>query len=230
MTERKGTMGKEESVALDHCQELMETVETIEEKLHQLEVINIEFHQEIQNKINHRSALLSFSFPVLILAFYIINDFSFVQGHEQLGRSVLETFLITFMLSFALCALGIFLNDILKKIFGSNTLPIGRRALVKQLFPKYNQKRQLLIESLKEALTCETLTSTDVPEKYLNAKSLGYIIEALSVEDARTLYEAVKLLELEIKNARVEQSLLAEPSTLRAQKAIANQQRFEKGV
>ena len=79
MTERKGTMGKEESVALDHCQELMETIETIEtieEKLHQLEVINIEFHQEIQNKINHRSALLSFSFPVLILAFYIINDFS----------------------------------------------------------------------------------------------------------------------------------------------------------
>ena len=41
MTERKGTMGKEESVALDHCQELMETIETIEEKLHQLEVINI---------------------------------------------------------------------------------------------------------------------------------------------------------------------------------------------
>ena len=75
MTERKETMGKGESVALDHCQELMETVETIEEKLHQLEVINIEFHQEIQNKINHRSALLSFSFPVLILAFYIINDY-----------------------------------------------------------------------------------------------------------------------------------------------------------
>lgn len=87
-----------------------------------------------------------------------------------------------------------------------------------------------MIESLKEALACETLTSTDVPEKYLNAKSLGYIIEALSVEDVRTLYEAVRLLELEIKNARVEQSLLAEPSTLRAQKAIANQQEFEKGV
>lgn len=55
-------MGKEESVALEHCQELMETVETIEDKLHQLEVIKIEFRQEIQNKINYRSALLSFSF------------------------------------------------------------------------------------------------------------------------------------------------------------------------
>lgn len=87
-----------------------------------------------------------------------------------------------------------------------------------------------MIESLKEALACETLISTDVPEKYLNAKSLGYIIEVLSVEDARTLYEAVKLLELEIKNVRVEQSLLTEPSTLRAQKAIASQQGFEKGV
>lgn len=40
-------MGKEESVALDHCQELMEIVETIEDKLHQLEVIKIEFRQEI---------------------------------------------------------------------------------------------------------------------------------------------------------------------------------------
>lgn len=48
-------MGKEESVALDHCQELMEIVETIEDKLHQLEVIKIEFRQEIQYKINYRS-------------------------------------------------------------------------------------------------------------------------------------------------------------------------------
>ena len=97
-------------MTLYHCQELMETVETIEDKLHQLEVIKIEFRQEIQEKINFRSALLAFSFPVLILAFYIMNDFSFFRGHGHLDRSALETFLITFMLSFALCAFGIFLN------------------------------------------------------------------------------------------------------------------------
>nr|WP_242521188.1 hypothetical protein [Lactococcus garvieae] len=34
-------------MALEHCQELMEKVETIEDKLHQLEVIKIEFRQEI---------------------------------------------------------------------------------------------------------------------------------------------------------------------------------------
>lgn len=55
-------MGKEESVALEHCQELMETVETIEDKLHQLEVIKIEFRQEIQNKINYRSAYCLLAF------------------------------------------------------------------------------------------------------------------------------------------------------------------------
>lgn len=223
-------MGKEESVALDHCQELMEIVETIEDKLHQLEVIKIEFRQEIQYKINYRSALLAFSFPVLILAFYIINDFSFIHGHGQLDRSALETFLITFMLSFALWALGIFLNDIFKKIFGSNTLPIGRKALVKQLFPKYNQKSQCLIDSLEESLGSETLISTELPEKYLNVKSLNYIIEVLSVEDVQTLHEAVELLDLEIKNSRVEQSLLAEPSIRRAQEAIATQHTFKQGV
>nr|WP_270233125.1 hypothetical protein [Lactococcus garvieae] len=203
-------------MALEHCQELMETVETIEDKLHQLEVIKIEFRQEIENKINYRSALLSFSFPVLILAFYIINDFSFIHGQGQLDRSALETFLITFMLSFSLWALGIFLNDIFKKIFWSKTLPMGRKALIKQLFPKYNQKSQWLIESLEELLACETLTNTELPERYMNIKSLSYIIEVLKVKDAQTLREAVELLELEIKNIRVEQSLLAEPSIPRA--------------
>ena len=223
-------MGKEESVALEHCQELMETVETIEDKLHQLEVIKIEFRQEIQNKINYRSALLSFSFPVLILAFYIINDFSFIHGQGQLDRSALETFLITFMLSFSLWALGIFLNDIFKKIFGSKTLPMGRTALVKQLFPKYNQKSQWLIESLEELLACETLTNTELPERYINVKSLSYIIEVLRVRDAQTLHEAVELLELEIKNIRVEQSLMAEPSIHRAQEAIASRYAFKQGA
>ncbi|MFK4935855.1 hypothetical protein [Lactococcus garvieae] len=220
-------MGKEESVALEHCQELMETVETIEDKLHQLEVIKIEFRQEIQNKINYRSALLSFSFPVLILAFYIINDFSFIHGQGQLDRSALETFLITFMLSFSLWALGIFLNDIFKKIFWSKTLPMGRKALVKQLFPKYNQKSQWLIESLEELLACETLTNTELPERYMNVKSLSYIIEVLRVKDAQTLHEAVELLELEIKNIRVEQSLITEPSIRRAQEAIASRYAFK---
>ncbi|MFK4944071.1 hypothetical protein ACI1TU_08210 [Lactococcus garvieae] len=223
-------MGKEESVALEHCQELMEKVETIEDKLHQLEVIKIEFRQEIQNKINYRSALLSFSFPVLILAFYIINDFSFIHGQGQLDRSALETFLITFMLSFSLWALGIFLNDIFKKIFWSKTLPMGRKALVKQLFPKYNQKSQWLIESLEELLACETLTNTELPKRYMNIKSLSYIIEVLKVKDAQTLREAVELLELEIKNIRVEQSLLAEPSIRRAQEAIASRYAFKQGA
>ena len=45
----------------------------------------------------------------------------------------------------------------------------------------------------------ETLISTELPEKYLNVKSLNYIIEVLSVEDVQTLHEAVELLELEIK-------------------------------
>lgn len=217
-------MGKEESVALEHCQELMETVETIEDKLHQLEVIKIEFRQEIQNKINYRSALLSFSFPVLILAFYIINDFSFIHGQGQLDRSALETFLITFMLSFSLWALGIFLNDIFKKIFWSKTLPMGRQTLIKQLFPKYNQKSQWLIESLEELLACETLTNTELPERYMNIKSLSYIIEVLKVKDAQTLREAVELLELEIKNIRVE------PSIRRAQEAIASRYAFKQGA
>lgn len=223
-------MGKEESVALEHCQELMEKVETIEDKLHQLEVIKIEFRQEIQYKINYRSALLAFSFPVLILAFYIINDFSFIHGQGQLDRSALETFLITFMLSFSLWALGIFLNDIFKKIFWSKTLPMGRKALIKQLFPKYNQKSQWLIESLEELLACETLTNTELPERYMNIKSLSYIIEVLRAKDAHTLREAVELLELEIKNIRVEQSLLAEPSIRRAQEAIASRYAFKQGA
>ncbi|GFO51371.1 hypothetical protein ikelab_06460 [Lactococcus garvieae] len=217
-------------MALEHCQELMEKVETIEDKLHQLEVIKIEFRQEIQNKINYRSALLSFSFPVLILAFYIINDFSFIHGQGQLDRSALETFLITFMLSFSLWALGIFLNDIFKKIFWSKTLPMGRKALIKQLFPKYNQKSQWLIESLEELLACETLTNTELPERYMNIKSLSYIIEVLRAKDAHTLREAVELLELEIKNIRVEQSLLAEPSIRRAQEAIASRYAFKQGA
>lgn len=217
-------------MALEHCQELMETVETIEDKLHQLEVIKIEFRQEIQYKINYRSALLAFSFPVLILAFYIINDFSFIHGQGQLDRSALETFLITFMLSFSLWALGIFLNDIFKKIFWSKTLPMGRKALIKQLFPKYNQKSQWLIESLEELLACETLTNTELPERYMNIKSLSYIIEVLKVKDAQTLREAVELLELEIKNIRVEQSLLAEPSIPRAQEAIASRYAFKQGA
>ena len=123
-------MGKEESVVLDHCQELMEIVETIEDKLHQLEVIKIEFRQEIQYKINYRSALLAFSFPVLILAFYIINDFSFIHGHGQLDRSALETFLITFMLSFALWALGIFLNDIFKRYLEVIHFPLVEKLLL----------------------------------------------------------------------------------------------------
>ena len=59
---------------------------------------------------------------------------------------------------------------------------------------------------------------------------MNYIIEVLSVEDVQTLHEAVELLELEIKNSRVEQSLMAEPSIRRAQEAIATQHTFKQGV
>ena len=59
-------MGKEESVALDHCQELMEIVETIEDKLHQLEVIRSNFVKKFSTKLITarlylRSAFLSLS-------------------------------------------------------------------------------------------------------------------------------------------------------------------------
>ncbi|XHB95112.1 hypothetical protein AAFF39_07390 [Lactococcus garvieae] len=48
-------------------------------------------------------------------------------------------------------------------------------------------------------MACETLTNTELPERYMNIKSLSYIIEVLKVKDAQTLREAVELLELEIK-------------------------------
>ncbi|MBL3716670.1 hypothetical protein GHK52_07590 [Lactococcus garvieae] len=211
-------MRKEENMALGYCEEVMQTLEVLEETLNQFEILKIEFLEEIQHKIDYRSALLAFALPIVVLFFYLANDFSFIEG--QPDRSILEAFLGTFIVSFSLWALGVFLNGLLKKVFGSDALPIGRKALVKQIFPKYSRKRKELVDDVERILDCQTLKSTPIPERYLNLKSIDYIIRVLKLEEVSSLQEAVELLDLEVKNSRIQHTLTDKASTLRATEII----------
>lgn len=211
-------MGKEESAGIQHCQQLLKALEALEEIFTQFDTLEIDFVTEAQRKINYRSALTAFILPMLVLSFYLTNDFAFVDNEAE--RSILQTFLGTFIVSFSLWALGIYLNSFFKKLFGSDSLPIGQKSLAKQLFPKYSRKREKMITDMEMLLDCEALKNTPIPEKYLNLKSLNYITETLRLEEASTLKEAVELLDLEIKNSRVQCTLTEKASTLRAEEII----------
>ena len=197
-------------MALGYCEEVMQTLEVLEETLNQFEILKIEFLEEIQHKIDYRSALLAFALPIVVLFFYLANDFSFIEG--QPDRSILEAFLGTFIVSFLIC--------LIKIVFWSDALPRGRKALVKQIFPKYSRKRKELVDDVERILDCQTLKSTPIPERYLNLKSIDYIIRVLKLEEVSSLQEAVELLDLEVKNSRIQHTLTDKASTLRATEII----------
>lgn len=212
-------MREEVGTEIEHCKDLMKTLVALEEALGRFESLKTEYAEEIQRKIDFRATLMAFVLPVFAMFLYLTDGFVFLDD-RFLNFSILQIFIGTFIVSFSSWALGIFLNDFFKKMLSNDLLPLGKKSLTKQLFPKYSRKRNQLVFSVEKLLNCKYLRDTPLPEKYMNIKSLAYIIDVLRTEETTSLKEAIDLLDLELKNSRVKNTMMDRTSILRAEEIV----------
>ena len=185
-------------------QDLIYNLEEVKRLLNQRDVLKIELLRDIQRKINWYSNLVAFSLPILILLFYFISGVT-MHANQLMQSTILQSYIKPFVISFALWALGFILNYFFKSLLLNNIISFGVRSSIRKLLKEYNRKQVELEQTIKSILISQELK---IPQKFVNVKSISYIIDVLSSFEVIDLKEAIDLLELELKSKSMENILV----------------------
>ncbi len=192
----------------DYFLRLMEALEALERSIFRINDLKREFEFEVNKLVNRQALFTALVLPVVLLVAYTIGGsgmFSSGILYEKAGT----VFVRMLAASFIIWTLAILLDFFFKFLFYRDYLPAGKTAKQKEVLPKYQEKRQQIIQNAKIVLEQE-LEDTPIPEEYLNVPTVGTLMRYWNEGKAKDMGEALQLIQKEQQayNLAREQSLV----------------------
>lgn len=148
-------------------------------------------------------------------------------GRVAAKTGATEVFVRMFSISFVALVLGNGIRIGSQWLWMRDYFPLGKR-MVKRLFlKKYQKKENEIIKKMNQILKEEILEVPQLPEKYLNSRSLNYIIRCIEDKEVKNLSEAINLLELESQDLQVRDLIMNEKSALLKSRQLVSESQLQ---
>ncbi|WP_282675261.1 hypothetical protein [Lactococcus lactis] len=148
-------------------------------------------------------------------------------GRVAAKTGATEVFVRMFSISFVALVLGNGIRIGSQWLWMRDYFPLGKR-MVKRLFlKKYQKKENEIIKKMNQILKEEILEVPQLPEKYLNSRSLNYIIGCIEDKEVKNLSEAINLLELESQDLQVRDLIMNEKSALLKSRQLVSESQLQ---
>lgn len=198
---------------VDYFKQLLESLKQLEDSLFRVDDLERAFHQEILNRINRRALFISMAFLVLVMGYYTLELSGMFGAHIQ-QTSPVQSFLRMFAASFIIWGLGLFLRNMFRILWVNDYLPAGQKMLRKNLLPKYSKEKKKIEAEAQQVLAQEIINNPQLPAKYLNTKSVAYIVESMQSGEVDDIEHAIGLLEIEAKADQVHKLVIEDKNLL----------------
>ncbi|QDK71729.1 hypothetical protein [Lactococcus protaetiae] len=207
---------------LDYCHQLFDVLKKLEELLNRADELKQDYERRVTQQIEWQAIFLGIFISSILIAWFMTGK-SGMFGRLAAETGATEVFLRMFSISFIALVLGNGIRIGSQWLWMRNYLPIGKKMIRRFFLKKYLKKEGEIAQNLSQVLMAKILEEPQLPEKYLNTRSLNYIIDCLEGEEVNNLSEAINLLELESRDIQVHDLITVEESTvLRARQLVSD--------
>lgn len=207
---------------LDYCRELFDILENLEGLLKGSEDLREDYRKKISAQIARQASILDIFISIGMIAYFMPDKTVFFSNLVP-GTGPVDLFFRMSAITFVSLFFGYGARLGLTWLWQHNYLPAGRKHIARVFRKRYLRKQKEIIEQVQEILNSEMIINSELPNDYMNTKSLNYIIDCLQAEEVSTLKEATSLLELESRDSHVYNLIKTEKNTItRAQLLIKN--------
>ena len=206
---------------LDYCHQLLDVLTKLEELLHRSDELKQNYERRVARQIEWQAIFLGFFISsVLIVWFMTGKSGMFGRVAAQIGAT--EVFLRMFSISFVALVLGNGIRVGSQWLWMRDYIPLGKKTVRRFFVKKYLKNENEIVQNLSQVLKAEILKLPQLPDKYLNTRSLNYIISCLEDKEVKNLSEAISLLELESKDIQVRDLIMIKESTVYRAKQLVS--------
>ena len=204
---------------LDYCHQLLDVLTKLEELLQSSDELKQNYERRVARQVEWQAIFLGFLISSILIVWFMTEK-SGMFGRVAAKTGATEVFVRMFSISFVALVLGNGIRIGSQWLWMRDYFPLGKR-MVKRLFLKKYQKKEN--EIIKE----EILEVPQLPEKYLNSRSLNYIIGCIEDKEVKNLSEAINLLELESQDLQVRDLIMNEKSALLKSRQLVSESQLQ---
>lgn len=218
-------------MVLEECKELLNELKKLDEIVSQVDDLKRKLDKEVDREIIRHSVFLSVIFSVVVMFIYAKYFASFSGDKGDFSNiSALSLFLEMFLVGFISWGLGLFVREVLKRLWLADWLPGGRKSSMRHLLPRYVKNKKKNSAQIRELLKNEKIKNTELPQKYLNIVTLKYLIKAVETGEAASVRDAVLLLELEAQDRKARELLIPKENLIHRAKRLQHLNLVSAGV
>ncbi|MDR9866718.1 hypothetical protein RI092_02640 [Lactococcus cremoris] len=198
---------------LDYCRELFDTLENLEGLLKGSEDLRKDYRKKISAQIARQASILDILVSIGMIVYFMPDKTVFFSNLVP-GTGPVDLFFRMSAITFLSLLLGYGSRLGLTWLWQHNYLPGGRKHIARFYKKKYLKKQKEIIEQIQEILKSEIIVNAELPNDYMNTKSINYIIGCLEAGEVSNLKEATNLLELESRDSHVHYLIKTENNTI----------------
>lgn len=218
----KEVLRERTALVLDDCWKIFRLLEKLEVLIQRVEELKSEYEERVMKNIERQSVITG-SLIALVLIILILPSREEFFSDLVPGAGSFDIFFKMFAITFIALIIGYGAQLISHWCWKHDYLPLGQKHIAHLLRKGYLRKQTDIFLKIKVYLNDEILETTELPQIYLNTRSLSYIIGCLEAKEANTLAEATHLLVLESKDIQVHDVVVTEEDTItKAQRLIKN--------
>ena len=211
---------------LDYCHQLLDVLTKLEELLQSSDELKQNYERRVARQVEWQAIFLGFLISSILIVWFMTEK-SGMFGRVAAKTGATEVFVRMFSISFVALVLGNGIRIGSQWLWMREYFPLGKR-MVKRLFlKKYQKKENEIIKKMNQILKEEILEVPQLPEKYLNSRSLNYIIGCIEDKEVKNLSEAINLLELESQDLQVRDLIMNEKSALLKSRQLVSESQLQ---
>ena len=199
---------------LDYCHQLLDVLTRLEELLQSSDELKQNYERRVARQVEWQAIFLGFLISSILIVWFMTEK-SGMFGRVAAKTGATEVFVRMFSISFVALVLGNGIRIGSQWLWMRDYFPLGKR-MVKRLFLKKYQKKEN-----------EIIKVPQLPEKYLNSRSLNYIIGCIEDKEVKNLSEAINLLELESQDLQVRDLIMNEKSALLKSRQLVSESQLQ---
>ncbi len=184
-----------------NIKQLLIDLDKLEQKVSELEELKRKLHNSVEKQIILQSNLISALLSILVMYIYSSQSSDFFT-RDVSNMSVFSTFFQMFIIAFMAWGIGLILREILIYSWSKDYLPFGQKFIYMSKLPKYQNINNKIASEIDIILDKESFDKSPLPRKYLNQRTLKYLINIIESNQLNSVEEALLFLDLETKNQK----------------------------